>query len=44
MNGAGSLYDNAPMESFFGTLKGELVHCRADNSHEEAKPDLFFYI
>ena len=25
MNGAGSWYDNAPMESFFGTLKSELV-------------------
>jgi putative transposase len=28
MNGTGSWYDNAPMESFFGTLKSELVHHR----------------
>ena len=26
MNGVSSWYDNAPMESFFGTLKSELVH------------------
>jgi len=26
MNGAGTWYDNAPMESFFGTLKSERVH------------------
>jgi len=26
MNGVGSWYDNAPMESFFGTLKSELVY------------------
>jgi putative transposase len=26
MNGVGSWYDNAPMESFFGTLKSERVH------------------
>jgi hypothetical protein len=29
MNGVGSWYDNAPMESFIGTLKSELVrHCQ----------------
>jgi transposase InsO family protein len=44
MNGVGSWYDNAPMESFFGTLKSELVHHRVYHSHDEAKPDLFFYI
>jgi transposase InsO family protein len=44
MNGVGTWYDNAPMESFFGTLKSEWVHHRAYNSREEAKPDLFFYI
>jgi len=26
MNGVGSWYDNAPMESFFGSLKSEWVH------------------
>ena len=44
MNGVGSWYDNAPMESFFGTLKSELVHHRHYRTHEEARPDLFFYI
>jgi putative transposase len=44
MNGTGSWYDNAPMESFFGTLKSELVHHRLYGTHAEARPDLFFYI
>jgi putative transposase len=44
MNGVGTWYDNAPMESFFGTLKGEWVHHRAYYSREEAKADVFFYI
>jgi len=44
MNGVGTWYDNAPMESFFGTLKAEWVHHRAYNSREEAKADVFFYI
>jgi transposase InsO family protein len=44
MNGVGTWYDNAPMESFFGTLKSELVHHRVYNSRDEARPDLFFYI
>jgi transposase InsO family protein len=39
MNGVGSWYDNAPMESFFGTLKSELVHHEAHQSRDEAKPD-----
>ena len=44
MNGAGSWYDNAPMESFFGTLKSELVHHRMYHTRDEAKADVFFYI
>jgi len=44
MNGVGTWYDNAPMESFFGTLKSELVHHRVYHTREEARPDLFFYI
>jgi putative transposase len=44
MNGVGTWYDNAPMESFFGTLKCELVHHRVYHSRDEARPDLFFYI
>ena len=37
-------YDNAPMESFFHTLKVELVHQRRWATHEEARRDLFAYI
>jgi transposase InsO family protein len=44
MNSTGSWYDNAPMESFFGSLKSELVHHRLYGTHAEARPDLFFYI
>ena len=44
MNGAGTWYDNAPMESFFATLKSELVHHRAYRSRAEASSDLFYYI
>jgi putative transposase len=44
MNGAGTWYDNAPMESFFGTLKSELVHHRAYGTRGEASPDLFYYM
>jgi len=44
MSGAGNCYDNAPIESLFGTLKTELVHHRAYRTREEAKTDIFFYI
>ena len=44
MNGVGSWYDNAPMESFFATLKSELVHHRLYHTHDEASPDVFYYI
>jgi putative transposase len=37
-------YDNAPMESFFHTLKTELVHHRDYNSHAEAQRDIFAFI
>ena len=44
MNGVGTWYDNAPMESFFGTLKSELVHHQVYHTRDDARPDLFFYI
>jgi putative transposase len=44
MNGVGTWYDNAPMESFFGTLKSELVHHRVYQTRDEARNDLFFYV
>ena len=37
-------YDNAPMESFFHTLKVELVHQRRWATREDARRDLFAYI
>jgi transposase InsO family protein len=44
MNGVGSWYDNAPMESFFGTLKSERTHHILYRTRDEARADLFFYI
>ena len=44
MNSAGTWYDNAPMESFFSTLKCELVHHVAYRTRDEASPDLLYYI
>ena len=44
MNGVGSWYDNAPMESFFGTLKSEWVNHRAYRTRDEARADIFYYI
>ena len=45
MSRSGSCHDNAPTESFFGTLKTEM-HLRGDpfNSHAEARRGLFEYI
>ena len=37
-------YDNAPMESFFHTLKVELAHQRRWPTREDARRDLFAYI
>ena len=44
MSRRGNALDNAPMESFFHTLKTELVHHRAYASHDEARRDLFAYV
>ncbi len=44
MNGVGTWYDNAPMESFFGTLKSECVHHVIYRTRDEARADLFSYI
>jgi len=37
-------YDNAPMESFFHTLKIELVHHKHYPTREQARHDIFAYI
>jgi putative transposase len=44
MNSVGNWYDNAPMESFFGTLKSECVHHVIYRTRDEARADLFSYI
>ncbi len=40
----GDCWDNAPMESFFATLKKELVHHRKFRTREQAKREIFEYI
>jgi putative transposase len=44
MNGVGTWYDNAPMESFFGTLKSEWLHHYVYQTRDQARADVFFYI
>jgi len=44
MSGKGCCYDNAAMESFFHTLKVELVHRITYKTRQEAKNDIFQYI
>jgi len=44
MSGTGNCFDNAPMESFWGTLKQELVHHRHYGSRREAVRDITEYI
>jgi hypothetical protein len=44
MSRTGYVYDNSVMESFFATLKTELVHRRRYQTRAEAITDLFAYI
>ena len=44
MSRKGDCWDNAPMESFFHTLKTERVHHRVYATREQARRDLFQYI
>ena len=44
MSRKGNCWDNAPMESCFGTLKTELVHQTSFPTREAAKRELFAYI
>ncbi len=44
MSRRGNRYDNAPMESFFATLKKELVHDADYATRAEARASLFEYI
>ncbi len=44
MSRRGNCYDNAPMESFFGSLKNELVHRTGFPTREAARRAVFDYI
>jgi putative transposase len=44
MSRKGNCYDNAPMESFWGTLKSELVHHRRYRNRQEAIQEISEYI
>jgi putative transposase len=44
MSGVGQCWDNAPAESFFATLKKELVHDEDYQTREEARVSIFEYI
>jgi transposase InsO family protein len=44
MSRKANCWDNAPTESFFGTLKTELVHQREYRDRDAARRDLFAYI
>ena len=44
MSRKGNCWDNAPMESFFGTLKTELVHHSEYPNRDAARRDLFAYV
>jgi putative transposase len=44
MSRKGDCWDNAAMESFFGSLKTECTHHRRYHSRSEAKKDIFYYM
>jgi putative transposase len=44
MSRSGNCYDNAYMESFFGTLKRELVYGERYHTREEARLSIFEYV
>jgi len=44
MSAKGDCYDNAVAESFFGTLKTELIYEQSYQSREQARKSIFEYI
>ena len=44
MSGKGDCYDNARMESFWATLKTELVHLNEYATRDQARASIFEYI
>jgi transposase InsO family protein len=44
MSRRGNCWDNACVESFFSTLKRELIHPRQYRTREEARQEIFEYL
>jgi putative transposase len=44
MSGKGNCYDNAVAESFFSSLKNEIVHHRSYQTRDEARKEICEYI
>jgi putative transposase len=44
MSGKGDCYDNALMESFFGTVKEECIERKVYKTRAEARQDIFEYL
>ena len=44
MSAKGCCWDNAVVESFFGTLKSERIHWRSYQTREQARADIVDYI
>ena len=44
MSSSGNCYDNSVMESFYHSLKVELVHNQKYETREEAQKEIFDYI
>lgn len=44
MSGTGNCFDNAAMESFFGTLKAERIHRQSYQTRDQARQDIVSYI
>ena len=44
MSSTGNCFDNAAMESFFGTLKAERIHCQRYQTRDQARQDIVSYI
>ena len=44
MSGTGNCFDNAALESFFGTLKAERIHRQSYQTRDQARQDIVAYI
>jgi putative transposase len=44
MSRKGNCYDNAVVESFFSSLKNELIHHRDYHTRDQARTEIFDYI